>query len=244
MNEEIRLSKLMSERKICSRREADRFIEQGMVIVDGEVISTLGTKVSPHALVELLPEAQREQRAKVTILLNKPVGYVSTQPEKGYRPAIDLIVPDNQVRERGDPILEPAHLWKLSVVGRLDIDSKGMLLLTQDGSVAKAVIGPDADMEKEYLVRVSEDVPQDAIRKLRSGLSLDGKVLKRAKVDLLHPSLLRIVLREGKKRQIRRMCELVNLRAISLKRVRIGKIYLGDLPIGKWRFLQCSLTNR
>ncbi|NGX54229.1 MAG: 23S rRNA pseudouridine(2604) synthase [Chlamydiae bacterium] len=233
----------MSERKICSRREADRFIEQGLVIVDGEVISTLGTKVSPHALVELLPEARQEQRAKVTILLNKPVGYVSTQPEKGYRPAIDLIVPDNQVRERGDPILDRAHLRKLSVVGRLDIDSKGMLILTQDGSVAKAIIGPEAEMEKEYLVRVNEDVTQDAMRKLRSGLSLDGKVLKTAKVDLLHPSLMRIVLREGKKRQIRRMCELVNLRAISLKRVRIGKIRLGTLPLGKWRFLQSSLTK-
>lgn len=233
-----RLSKVMSERGICSRREADRFIQAGLVSVNGEVLSELGTRVPENAEIKLLAKAEKTLKLKVTILLNKPIGYVSTQPEKGYPEAIELITPQNQVRKQGDASFDKSHKMKLAVAGRLDIDSNGLLVLTQDGALAKKLIGNDSDMEKEYLVRVEGNVNDGTIARLSSGLSLDGSSLKSAKVEIVKPGLLRFTIREGKKRQIRRMCELVKLRVMSLKRVRIGKVMLGDLPVGKWRYLR------
>lgn len=240
MKEPIRLSKLMSERGICSRREADRYIETGQVLVNGEVISELGTRVSPDVEITLKEKATEKQREKVTIILNKPLGIVSTQPEKGYTPAIDLIRDENHWKEgqKGDEGgLQPRHIRRLSVAGRLDIDSKGLLVFTQDGAIVKQIIGPHADLEKEYLVSVEGEVTKEMLRELQFGLSLDGKALKRAKVEQLDDDLIRFVLKEGKKRQIRRMCDLVGLRVIKLKRVRVGNVRLGKLPEGMWRFL-------
>ncbi|MBS0629089.1 MAG: rRNA pseudouridine synthase [Verrucomicrobia bacterium] len=232
----IRLSKLMSERGLCSRREADAYIEAGEVLVDGKEISVLGTKVPKSAQISLKRRARTFQNSKVTILLNKPVGYVSTQPEKGYTPAIELIRPENQFG--GKEKLQPHHLRELSVAGRLDIDSRGLLVLTQDGVIVKQIIGPEADLEKEYLVGVSGKITPQMIEKLCFGLALDDKPLKQAVVQEIEPNLLRFILREGKKRQIRRMCELVGLRVTKLKRVRVGRVMLGKLPEGKWRFLE------
>lgn len=230
MTEKIRLSKLLSQRGICSRRDADRHIEKGHVRVDGTIVDTLGTKVDPNAKVEILT---REQ--PITILLHKPIGFVSTQPEKGYRAAIELIEPKNQF---GDQKVSISRFKMLSVAGRLDIDSKGLLVLTQDGVIAKQIIGENSEMEKEYLVRFEGKLSDEKIERLRYGLSLDGKPLKRAKVSLLQPNVLQFILKEGKKRQIRRMCELVGLRVTGLKRVRVGSIKLGNLPEGKWRILE------
>ena len=133
--EPIRLSKLMSERGICSRREADEYIARGWVFVDGKRISELGTRVSPTAQVKLDRQAEAVQGERMTVLLNKPIGYVSSQPEPGYQPAIVLVVPDNQMP--GDTItFKREHLKELAPAGRLDIDSTGLLVLTQDGRVA------------------------------------------------------------------------------------------------------------
>lgn len=221
----------MATRGICSRREADRYIERGEVIVDGEVISTLGQKVSPDCQIELKRSAQKEQESKITILLNKPIGYVSTQPEKGYKEALELITEENLY---GPGRFNPRHLKKLAVVGRLDIDSKGLLLFTQDGTLAKKIIGENSDVEKEYLVRVDQEISDEALARLSFGLHLDGKALKRAKIKRMKPDLFSITLKEGKKRQIRRMCEIVGRSALWLKRIRIGNFELGDLPEGKW----------
>lgn len=238
MDEEpIRLSKLMAQRGLCSRREADRFIEQGLVLVDGEVVNQLGVKVSPQAKIQLAARAQQQQHQLVTILLNKPVGYVSAQPEPGYTPAIKLITPANQFGDRTQR-LKPEHLKGLAVAGRLDIDSQGLLLFTQDGRLAKRIIGEQSALEKEYLVRVVGGLPDDRLALLRHGLALDGKRLKPAQVEWLNREQLRFVLTEGRKRQIRRMCELVGLQVVGLKRVRIGNLRLGNLPEGKWRFWQ------
>lgn len=225
----------MSLRGICSRREADRMIEKGLVRVNGKVISELGTKVPENAEIELLPHAKKWQAERVTILLHKPIGYVSTQPEHGYKQAIDLIVPSRQWNGKS---FDPKHLRKLSVAGRLDIDSKGLLVLTQDGVIAKNIIGEKSDIEKEYLVRVEGAITRDIINRLSSGLCLDGIPLKPAKVSQLEENLLKFILFEGKKRQIRRMCDLVGLKVVGLKRVRIGKVRLGDLPVGQWRYLR------
>lgn len=238
-DEVVRLSKLMAQRGICSRREADAFIEQGLVSVNGVVVDRLGVKVAPDVEITLAPQAIKKQKELITIVLNKPIGYVSAQPEPGYTPAIKLITVANQFG-KGNKRLIPEHLNGLAVAGRLDIDSQGLLLFTQDGRLAKKIIGEESRVEKEYIVRVQGNLPDDKLKLLRGGLALDGRPLKPAQVEWINRDQLRFVLREGRKRQIRRMCDLVGLKVVGLKRVRIGKIKLGDLPEGKWRFLEAN----
>ncbi len=237
--EKVRVSKLMSEQGICSRREADAYIERGWVYVDGVVVSELGFRVFPNQKITLSQSAQKSQLSLVTILLNKPVGYVSAQPEPGYRPAVSLIHPESRFAgDRSSQRFSPVHLKGLAPAGRLDIDSQGLLVLTQDGRIAKMLIGEDSAIEKEYLVRVEGKLSDKNLALLKHGLSLDGEALKPAKVSWQNEEQLRFVLRQGKKRQIRRMCELVGLTVLGLKRVRIGSVLLGDLPEGKWRYLR------
>ena len=239
-----RLSKRMAELGLCSRREADEWIVNGWVKVNGVVMSELGTRVSKSAEISVSKEAEQHQSKVVTILLHKPIGYVSGQAEDGYQPAIVLIHPDNQWQD--DPLLHHAQprefqrgfLKGLAPAGRLDIDSTGLLVLTQDGRIARHLIGEDSTVEKEYLVRVEGDLSYNNLDLLNHGLSLDGVKLKPAKVSWQNEHQLRFVLREGRKRQIRRMCELVGLKVLGLKRIRIGSITLGKLPIGEWRYLR------
>lgn len=234
----VRLSKLMSERGLCSRREADALIERGLVLVDGERVSLLGVKVDPGQTITLDKRAEKQQSQRVTILLNKPVGYVSAQPEKGYKAAVSLIGKDTRYKEdRAPQPYSPEHLHGLAPAGRLDIDSTGLLVLTQDGRIAKQLIGADSEIEKEYLVRVEGRLSEADLKRLNHGLSLDGEALRPAKVSWQNRDQLRFILKEGKKRQIRRMCELVGLKVVGLKRVRIGRVKLGDLPPGQWRYL-------
>ncbi|MBS4098979.1 MAG: pseudouridine synthase [Sulfuricella sp.] len=126
----------------------------------------------------------------------------------------------------------------LAPAGRLDIDSQGLLVFTQDGRIAKHLIGADSEIEKEYLVRVAGSLDERNLARLNHGLTLDGAKLKPAKVSWQNQDQLRFILKEGKKRQIRRMCEMVGLKVLGLKRVRIGKVMLGDLPEGQWRYLR------
>jgi len=238
--EKFRISKLMSERGVCSRREADDYIARGWVQVDGR-IAQLGEQAFPEQVITLARPAQTRQTARVTILLNKPIGYVSGQAEKGYRPAITLIRPQTQFAQDARAIhFERAHLSGLAVAGRLDIDSQGLLVLTQDGRIAKQLIGEHSDVEKEYLVRVQGALTPNGLALLNHGLSLDGKRLRPARVQWQNDAQLRFILQEGKKRQIRRMCECVGLTVTNLKRVRIGKVRLGDLPTGQWRYLRAG----
>jgi 23S rRNA pseudouridine2604 synthase len=236
--EKVRVSKLMSEQGLCSRREADSYIERGWVLVDGVPVTELGTRVFPNQKITLAKAAQSRQAASVTILLHKPVGYVSAQAEKGYKPAITLITAASRFGGDRNPLsFSPAHLRGLAPAGRLDIDSTGLLVLTQDGRIAKQLIGEDSGMDKEYLVRVQGKLAADGLARLGFGLSLDGEPLKRAEIRWQNRDQLQFVLREGKKRQIRRMCELVGLQVTGLKRVRIGNVRLADLPVGAWRYL-------
>jgi 23S rRNA pseudouridine2604 synthase len=270
-----RLNKRMAELGLCSRREADAWIEQGWVLVNGRP-AEMGVKVGPNDRVEVDPRAKGHQDAQVTILLHKPMGYVSGQAEDGHEPAIMLINP--RTHWAGDSSkrrFTPTQLRSLAPSGRLDIDSTGLLVLTQDGRVARQLIGEDSEMEKEYLVRVTYTgqensaaataasatyggranqlsaigdhdrvtnnvqavFPKAQLERLRHGLSLDGKPLKHAQVEWQNPEQLRFVLTEGKKRQIRRMCEQVGLQVVGLKRIRIGHVQLGQLPAGQWRYL-------
>jgi 23S rRNA pseudouridine2604 synthase len=246
----LRLSKRMSELGLCSRREADEWIEKGWVLVDGVRIDTLGTKVLPDKRIEIDPAAQAAQAKQVTILLHKPVGFVSRQAEDGYLPAVTLITPENHWDgDHSNIRFSPTQLRALAPAGRLDIDSTGMLVLTQDGRVAKQLIGEHSDVDKEYLVRVKwgdqttdidQSFPAENLAQLRFGLSLDDVPLKPAMVSWQNGEQLRFVLREGKKRQIRRMCELVGLEVVGLKRVRMGRVLLGALPQGQWRYLDAD----
>ena len=248
----MRLSKRMSELGMCSRREADEWIEKGWVLVDGARIDTLGTKVRADQKIEIDERASAAQAAQVTILLHKPVGYVSGQAEDGYEPAAVLITRANRWSGDHSPVrFSPQHLHALAPAGRLDIDSTGLLVLTQNGVIAKQLIGEQSDIDKEYLVRVrfgerlidiDQHFPAESLAKLRHGLELDGVALKPALVSWQNGEQLRFVLREGKKRQIRRMCELVGLDVIGLKRVRMGRVMLGALPQGQWRYLSADET--
>ncbi len=242
----VRLNKRMADLGLCSRRQADDWIARGWVRVDGQPAS-LGMSVQAKARIEVDRLAQQVQREQVTILLNKPVGYVSAQAEDGHKPAVTLIQAAHRWRECNSPMRwAPQQLRGLAPAGRLDIDSVGLLVMTQDGRVARQLIGEDSDVEKEYLVRVSygqrqQDVqsvfPPEQIKRLQHGLSLDGRALRPAQVSWQNPEQLRFVLREGRKRQIRRMCEAVGLQVTGLKRIRIGQVLLGPMPLGQWRYL-------
>ena len=244
--EPVRLNKRMAEQGICSRREADDWIERGWVRVNGQP-ALMGQKVLPADKVTVDRRAEEAQQQQVTILLHKPMGFVSGQAEDGHEPAVVLVQAPARWREDRSPHrFSPQQLRGLAPAGRLDIDSVGLLVLTQDGRVARKLIGEDSGVEKEYLVRVTygdedRDVqsvfPRDRMALLRHGLFLDGQPLRQAQVDWQNPEQLRIVLREGKKRQIRRMCEQVGLHVVGLKRIRIGRVVLGNLPVGQWRYL-------
>jgi 23S rRNA pseudouridine2604 synthase len=242
----VRLNKRMAELGLCSRREADDWIARGWVRVNGAP-AVMGQPVAPDARIDIDRQAEQQQRQQVTILINKPVGYVSGQAEDGHEPAVVLVQPQNRWRECNSRMRwGHEQLRGLAPAGRLDIDSIGLLVLTQDGRVARQLIGEDSEIEKEYLVRVSYGpesanvqalFPPEKLALLNHGLSLDGQPLRPAKVSWQNPEQLRFVLKEGKKRQIRRMCEQVGLFVTGLKRVRIGQVNLGHLPVGQWRYL-------
>ena len=239
--EGVRISKLITERGLASRREADDWIAAGWVKVDGRA-AVLGQRVAADAALDIHPLAHTSQARQVTVLINKPVGLVSGQAEDGYQPAVTLFTPANRWQGDNSGIeYHPGQLRGLAPAGRLDIDSTGLLVLTQDGRIAKQLIGDETRTEKEYLVRVAAAVGVNLadvdLRRLQHGLSLDGQLLRPARVSWANEDQLRFVLREGRKRQIRRMCELVGLQVVGLKRVRIGSVVLGPLPAGQWRYL-------
>ncbi len=243
MEEPVRLSKRMSELGLASRREADTYIERGLVLVNGQR-ATLGQKVTTKDVITLDTKIHLAQNEQISVVLNKPIGYVSGQAEDGYEPAKVLIRNENHWgKDENTRSLNPKMLAHLVPAGRLDIDSTGLLILTQNGRLVKKIIGEDAKTDKEYIVRVAQIVTgalgADAaqIAKLRFGLSLDGKALQRARVEAINEAELRFTLIEGKKRQIRRMCEAVGLKVLRLKRVRVGPVVLGPLPLGTWRYL-------
>lgn len=241
----VRLSKRMSELGLSSRREADEWIAKGWVKVDGQIVSELGSKVRPDQKIEIDRRAKEQQSERVTIILNKPLGYVSGQAEDGHEPAKVLIQPRNRwADDKTKQRFNPGQLKSLVPAGRLDINSTGLLVLTQDGRVAKQLIGENSTIEKEYIVRVAQtngapnsEFPQEKLALLNFGLELDGKPLQKADVSWLNDDQLKFVLREGRNRQIRRMCDLVGLKVLALKRVRVGGVTLGKLPVGKWRYL-------
>lgn len=231
--EPVRLNKWLGQTGVCSRREAEALIAAGMVTIDGESVTDPGRKIEPGQALTLNDRGEAALASGVTILIHKPLGYVSGQPEPDKIPAVRLLTAENLIGE-GVP---PAEDASLPPIGRLDEDSRGLLLLSSDGVVAKAVIGPKSRLDKEYLVRFEGDVSEKKLALLRRGLMLDGRILKYARVSRMDQNRLRIILTEGRNRQIRRMCEMVDMEVTDLLRIRVGPIHLNNLPEGKWRMI-------
>ena len=231
-----RVNRWLAQSGVCSRREAEALIADGLVSIDGERVADPGRKILPGQTLTLAGKAEAQLEG-FTAVLNKPVGFVSGQPEPGYTPAVRLLTRQALV---GDSPTIPDAKMSLPPLGRLDLDSHGLLILSNDGVLAKAVIGPKSELDKEYVVRVAGRIDEPTLARLRHGLELDGRQLREAQVSVVQGQTLRFVLQEGRNRQIRRMCELVGLRVMDLLRVRIGPLELGDLPEGRWRVLNAA----
>lgn len=229
-----RVNKWLAQSGVCSRREAEALIADGLVSIDGQRVTDVGRKINPGETLQLAGRAEAQLDAQISVVIHKPVGIVSAQPEGEQVPAARLLRKDNLV---GRADVMPGSKTVLAPLGRLDQDSRGLLILSEDGVLAKALIGPESQIDKEYRVTVKGRIDRDKIQKLRRGLELDGRQLKPAKITLEDTQVLRFVLTEGRNRQIRRMCELVELEVTDLFRYRIGPLELGDLPEGRWRAL-------
>jgi 23S rRNA pseudouridine2604 synthase len=236
-----RVNRWLAQSGVCSRREAEALIARGLVSIDGEHVGDLGRKIQAGQTLTLADAAETHLQGQLSILIHKPVGVVSAQPEDRQIPAIRLVTRDALWGDgQGGAVQVPEAKARLAPVGRLDMDSRGLLILSEDGVLAKAVIGPASELEKEYLVQVEGAITDKTLSLLRHGLELDGRKLKPAKATLVEPGRLRFILKEGRNRQIRRMCEAVGLSVVDLFRLRIGPIHLGDLPEGRWRPLTAA----
>jgi len=229
-----RVNRWLAQNGVCSRREAEALITRGLVFIDGERVDDVGRKIEAGQTLVLTEAAQGQLQASLSVVLNKPAGVVSAQPEGRQIPAARLLTAD---RLWGESQTLPGRDQSLAPLGRLDLDSRGLLILSEDGVLAKAIIGPASELDKEYLVSVTGSITRQKLAMLRHGLRLDGRQLKPAKVNVVGGQRLSFVLKEGRNRQIRRMCELVDLAVVDLLRTRIGPLRLGDLPEGRWRVL-------
>ncbi len=229
-----RVNRWLGQSGVCSRREADGLIAAGQVSIDGEVVTDAGRKILAGQTLTLADHATAKLDSTLSVLFHKPIGVVSSQPEGDQVPAVRLLTREALM---GKSPMIPGRDNRLAPLGRLDMDSRGLLILSEDGVLAKALIGPQSDLDKEYLVRVAGDINDRKLELLRHGLELDGRQLRPAGVEVLHGKELRFTLKEGRNRQIRRMCDLVGLSVKDLFRVRIGPLRLGGLREGKWRVL-------
>jgi 23S rRNA pseudouridine2604 synthase len=227
-----RVNRWLAQSGVCSRREAEALIAQGLVSIDGETVSDPGRKILPGQTLVLADRAQSQLHAQMSVVLHKPRGIVSAHPEPGQTPAVRLLT---RQALWGGPAPVPRADTRLAPVGRLDMESRGLLVLSEDGVLAKALIGPASDLEKEYWVFVMGELTPAKLALLRHGLELDERKLRPAEVEVIADQRLRFVLKEGRNRQIRRMCELVELKVVDLFRVRIGPLTLDDMPEGRWR---------
>jgi len=218
----MRLQKYLSAAGVCSRRKGEEFIKAGRVKVNGETVIEQGVKIDPEKdRVEVDGKIIRDNQTMVYVMLNKPAGYITSRSHRGEKIVLDLI----DVAERVNP------------VGRLDRDSTGLLLLTNDGILHQHLTHPSFDHEKEYEVEVLKPIDDKAIYQFEKGLFLDGVKTRPATVQRINGCKIRIILKEGKKRQIRRMVEKVGNQVINLHRIRISNLLLGNLKMGQWRHL-------
>ena len=222
----MRLNKYIAYLNIASRREADKLIRDGKVKVNGEIIINPAIQVGKND--KIICDIEDYKNEKIYIKLNKPVGYVVSNNKKEGKPIYKLL---------GE------ELKNLYPIGRLDKESKGLILFTNDGVFSRKIIGEESECEKEYYVKLEGNISDGVLKKLEFGISLDGKKLKPAIVKRVSKNSFNIILKEGRNRQIRRMCEKVGFEVILLKRLRISNIYLNDLQEGKFEYLTKDEIN-
>jgi pseudouridine synthase len=218
----VRLQKFISSAGYCSRRQGEVYIQEGKVRVNGHVVTELGTKIDPETdRIDINGQLLTAEQTLLYIALNKPRSYVTTCDQKNEKIVVDLV----NIPERVYP------------VGRLDKDSTGLLLMTNDGNLHHHLLHPSFDHEKEYIVTVENPIPDSALIKMEKGVTILGERTRPAIVKRLSSKRFLMRLKEGKNRQIRRMVKKTGHRVTALKRVRVANIELGDLPEGAWRYL-------
>lgn len=227
--EPVRLNKHLKDLGICSRRKADEFISKGYIEVNGKIVTELGFKVSPQTdIIKVLSQVEQEITQFRYLLLNKPRGYVCTKSDIDGENIFALV-----------PAIE-----NLTYAGRLDKDSYGLIILSNDGKFVYSIAGSDFAKEKEYIVTVNKEITRNfLIQQSNGSIRLDGKMVQKAKVELINNYTYRIILKEGINRQIRRMAENQGYKVIDLKRVRIDQVTDANLAIGQWRDLLSNEIN-
>jgi len=218
VKDEIRINKFLSEAGVCSRREADRYIMEGKVKIDGE-IAQMGSKVKKGNKVTFCGKPVSKEEKLVLIALNKPVGIVCTTDPREPDNIVDFI----------------NYGMRIYPIGRLDKDSEGLILLTNDGNIVNKILRAEYRHEKEYIVRVNKDITPDFIKKMSSGVPILDTETNPCEVYQINRNTFRIILTQGLNRQIRRMCEYLGYRVTYLQRIRIMNIQLGHLKVGSWR---------
>lgn len=213
-------------------------MELKWIKANGKTIERPEHKIHIHDFILIDHKAFRDLQSQKTVLLNKPINFVSSFDDPKYEQAVSLINKSNFAGHNFSESDIVSFQKSLGVVGRLDADSRGLLIFTQDGSFAKSIIGPESHVEKEYIVKVKGRITKDKLKLLCFGLKLDDQILKKALVEEISNQTLKFILTEGKKRQIRRMCKAVDLEVVDLKRIRIGDIHLPKtLKEGQWIYL-------
>ncbi len=220
---QIRLNKFMSDAGFCSRREADRLIEAGEVLVDGKA-AVMGQKIFVSQKIECRGKVIKRDEELILLALNKPVGIECTTDETN---------PDNIVDFVGYP-------KRIYPVGRLDKNSEGLILLTNDGAIVNKILKAVNYHEKEYVVKVNKPITDDFIKKMSSGVKILDTVTRKCKVTKVNKDTFNIVLTQGLNRQIRRMCEALGYKVLKLKRIRIINILLDNIPLGKYKEIEKS----
>ncbi|MBX9137109.1 MULTISPECIES: 23S rRNA pseudouridine(2604) synthase RluF [unclassified Clostridium] len=216
----VRLNKYISESGFCSRREADKLIESGVVTIDG-IKATMGTKVSKGQIVKVNGKLISKEEDLVYIVLNKPVGITCTTEHKVKGNIVDFV----------------NHKKRIFPIGRLDKDSQGLILMTNDGDIVNKILRAGNNHEKEYIVTVNKPINEEFVRRMSNGIKILGQVTKKCYVKKEGNNTFRIILTQGLNRQIRRMCEALGYEVVKLKRIRIMNINLGELRMGEWRDL-------
>lgn len=219
----MRINKYIANAGICSRRKADEYIMYGKVKVNGEVISSLGIDIDENKdIVEVEDVVVKLEEEKIYLMLNKPIGYVTTMDEQYDRPSVIDLINENV---------------RVYPIGRLDMYTEGLLLLTNDGEFANKMMHPKNKIRKTYIARVTGKITEEKINNLKDGVEIDEYLTAPAEVYKVSENELKIIIAEGKNRQIRKMCETQDLKVVLLRRVKVGNLELGNLKLGKYRRL-------